>query len=160
MSTYGIGRDIKREAWQAIGRELLRLGFLETAPGKFATLEITDAGMTALRQRTSITLTKPTDVPTKTKRRGRTGEIECDELLFDQLRTVRRTLADARDVPAYVIFSDVSLREMARQYPTTPGEFRRIPGVGEQKLRDFADAFLAAIAEYLQSNPRRTFARA
>jgi ATP-dependent DNA helicase RecQ len=65
--------------------------------------------------------------------------------------------ADERDVPAYVIFSDVSLREMARNYPTTAIEFRRIPGVGEQKLRDFAEAFLAEINEYLQSNPRRDF---
>ena len=75
-------------------------------------------------------------------------------------RLVRRKLADERNVPAYVIFSDVSLREMARSYPTTPAEFRRIPGVGEQKLKDFAEPFLAAIAEYLQSNPRQRFARA
>ena len=59
------------------------------------------------------------------------------------LRGVRRKLADARNVPAYVIFSDVALREMARSYPTTAAEFRRIPGVGEQKLKDFAEPFLA-----------------
>ena len=61
-------------------------------------------------------------------------------------------------MPAYVIFSDVALREMALHYPTTPAEFRRIPGVGEQKLKDFAEPFLAAIADYLQSNPRLSFA--
>ena len=66
-------------------------------------------------------------------------------------------LADERNVPAYVIFSDVALREMARVYPTTPAEFRRIPGVGEQKLKDFAEPFLAAIADYLQANPRQSF---
>ncbi len=90
----------------------------------------------------------------------RAGEIECDEALFAHLRGVRRTLADARNVPAYVIFSDVALREMARTYPTTSAEFRRIPGVGEQKLRDFAEAFLAAIADYLQTNSRQSFKRA
>ena len=63
-------------------------------------------------------------------------------------------------MPAYVIFSDVALREMARSYPTTAIEFRRIPGVGEQKLRDFAEAFLAAIADYLLSNSRQSFKRA
>ena len=73
---------------------------------------------------------------------------------------MRRTLADARNVPAYVIFSDVALREMARTYPTTPAEFRRIPGVGEQKLKDFAEPFLAAIASYLDTNPRKEFAPA
>ena len=70
---------------------------------------------------------------------------------------MRRELADARNVPAYVIFSDVALREMARSCPTTPTEFRRIPGVGEQKLKDFAEPFLAAIGEYLQTNPRQNF---
>lgn len=155
LSTYGIGSEMKREAWQAIGRELLRLGLVEAAPGKFATLQLTAAGIEALRQRTSITLTKPEDVATKTK--SRAGEIEADEVLFEALRTLRRQIADERDVPAYVIFSDVALREMARSYPTTPAEFRRIPGVGEQKLKDFAEPFLTAVRAHLESNPRRTF---
>ncbi|MBA3273545.1 MAG: DNA helicase RecQ [Chthoniobacterales bacterium] len=158
LSTYGIGNEMKREAWQAIGRELLRLGLVEAAPGKFATLQLTEAGLKALRERTSITLTKPVDVATKTK--SRAGEIETDEALFDALRSLRHTIADERDVPAYVIFSDVALREMARNYPTTPAEFRRIPGVGEQKLKDFAEPFLAAINEHLESNPRQTFGSA
>jgi len=147
LSTYAIGSDIKREAWQAIGRELLRLGFVAAAPGKFATLEITAAGMAALRNRTSITLTTPADVPTK-RRKGRAGEIECDEVLFDQLRTLRRKIADARDVPAYVIFSDASLREMARTMPTRLGDFARIPGVGQQKLNAFGEQFVSEIKNY------------
>jgi ATP-dependent DNA helicase RecQ len=147
LSTYGIGRDLKRSVWQAIGRELLRLGLVEVAPGKFATLQITEAGREALRTRSSITLTKPVEKPEPRERR-RAGAIECDEVLFEKLRLVRRTLADERNVPAYVIFSDVSLREMARSYPETRPEFRRIPGVGEQKLREFAEPFLAAISDY------------
>ena len=157
LSTYGIGREIKRDAWQAIGRELLRLGLVEVAPGKFATLQVTDAGRDALRARTPITLTKQAEKP-DAKVKERAGAIECDEALFGKLRSVRRTLADARNVPAYVIFSDVALREMARAYPTTASEFRRIPGVGEQKLKDFAVPFLDVITEYLQSNPRQSFA--
>jgi ATP-dependent DNA helicase RecQ len=157
LSTYGIGSELKREGWQAVGRELLRMGFLEAAPGKFATLSLTSAGMAALRERTSVTLTKQPDVAEKA-RGTRAGTIECDEALFDRLRVVRRQLADERAVPAYVIFSDVALREMARAYPTTPVEFRRIPGVGEQKLKDFAEPFLAQIKEYLETNPRQSFA--
>ena len=148
ISTYGIGSDTKREAWQSIGRELLRLGFVAAAPGKFATLEITGAGMRALRDRTSITLTIPADVPTK-KRKGRAGEIECDEMLFDRLRTLRRKIADERDVPAYVIFSDATLREMARMLPTRLGDFERVPGVGQQKLKNFGETFLDEIKTYL-----------
>ena len=156
LSTYGIGRELKREVWQAIGRELLRLGFIECASGKFATLSLTPAGRDALRHRAPITLTKPIEVVARDQK-ARAGAIECDEVLFERLRGLRRKLADERNVPAYVIFSDVSLREMAEHYPTTATEFRRIPGVGEQKLKDFADAFLGEIKNYLAANPRRTF---
>src|SRR5437868_63945 len=156
LSTYGIGGDVKRNAWLAIGRELLRLGLVAAAPGKFATLQLTDAGREALRNRNSITLTKPFDVETtKRSKKHRAGEIKCDEGLFEQLRVLRRQIADERDVPAYVIFSDVSLREMARAYPTTSAEFGRIPGVGQQKMRDFAEPFTSAIRGYLTSNPRQ-----
>src|SRR5437763_6134047 len=156
LSTYGIGRELKREAWQAIGRELLRLGLIECAPGKFATLSLTPAGRDALRHRTPITLTKQIEVVARDQK-ARAGAIECDEVLFERLRGLRRKLADERNLPAYVIFSDVSLREMARNYPTTATEFRRIPGVGEQKLKDFAERFLSEIKNYLDVNPRRTF---
>ncbi len=158
LSTYGIGRDLKRDAWQAIGRELLRLGLMECAPGKFSTLSLTPAGREALRHRTPITLTKQIEVVSQIRdQKVRAGEIECDELLFERLRGLRRELADKRNVPGYVIFSDVSLREMAKSYPTTTAEFRQIPGVGEQKLKDFADAFLTEIKNHLGTNPRRTF---
>jgi ATP-dependent DNA helicase RecQ len=156
LSTYGIGTEMRREAWLAVGRELLRLGLIEAAPGKFATLNLTEKGRAALRDRTPITLTKQPEIAS-TKGRGRAGAIEADEQLFEVLRNVRRTLADERNVPAYVIFSDVALREMARSYPTTPAEFRRIPGVGEQKLRDFAEPFLGAINSYLSTNDRKMF---
>ena len=158
LSTYGIGRALKRDAWQAIGRELLRLGLIESAPGKFATLSLTLAGRDALRHRTPITLTKQIEVVEQSRdQKSRVGAIECDEVLFECLRDLRRKLADERNVPAYVIFSDVSLREMARNYPTTATEFRRIPGVGEQKLKDFAETFLSEIKNYLIGNPRQTF---
>jgi len=156
LSTYGIGQDLKRGAWLAIGRELLRLGLVTAAPGRFATLELTEAGWAALRERKQITLTKPYDVQEKKRSKRRAGEIECDEALFEKLRILRRKLADERDVPAYIIFSDVALREMARAYPTTTVEFSRIPGVSQQKLRDFAEPFTTAIAEYLAKRSRQS----
>ena len=122
----------------------------------FLALILTQAGLDTLRQRTAITLTKQIDIADKTKK-IRAGAIECDEPLFDRLRVLRRKLADERDVPAYVIFSDVSLREMARSYPATASEFRRIPGVGEQKFKDFTEPFLSEIRDYLENNSRRTF---
>jgi len=74
------------------------------------------------------------------------------------LRALRRQLADERGVPAYIIFSDESLREMARNYPANSTEFRRIPGVGEQKLKNFGGPFLSEIKNFLAGNPRRDFA--
>ncbi len=151
LSTYGIGSELKRTEWQAIGRELLRLGLVECAPGKFATLSLTPAGLEALRKRTSIVLTKQMEIAEK-RARIKTGAIECDEVLFAHLRRLRRKLADERGVPAYIIFSDVSLREMARKYPKNSTEFRRIPGVGEQKLKDFGEAFLSVIRNHSAEN--------
>src|SRR5947207_15684544 len=88
----------------------------------------------------------------------RAGEIACDEGLFERLRELRKRLADERDVPAYIVFSDVALRQMARGYPVTEREFARISGVGERKLGEFGAVFLAEIATYLQTNPRQIFA--
>jgi ATP-dependent DNA helicase RecQ len=152
LSTFGIGADLKREQWQRIGRELLRLGLLEAAPGKFATLSVTDSGMMALRKRTPITLTKPIEVPAKKARIPRAGEIECDEDLFERLRALRRKIADERDVPAYIIFSDATLREMARACPQSKSEFAQIAGVGQQKLKEFAEPFLAEISDHLRAD--------
>jgi ATP-dependent DNA helicase RecQ len=151
ISTYAIGREMNRRAWQAIGRELIRLGLLAVAPGKFATLELTSAGREALKHRKSITLSKPVDLPDKPPKK-RSGEIECDELLFERLRVLRRRIADEREVPAYIIFSDASLREMAHAQPTSIGEFANICGVGQQKLKSFGDAFVREIADYALSS--------
>ena len=117
LSTYGIGREHSRPEWAAIARELVRLGFLRQTTEKFSVLELTNEGRAALRERKAITLTKPATAP-ETKRH-QAGEITCDEALFERLRELRKRLADERDVPAYIVFSDVALRQMAREYPTT-----------------------------------------
>ncbi len=156
LSTYGIGKEHSRPEWAAIGRELVRLGFLRQTTDKFSVLELTNAGGAALKERRKITLTKPAVVP-ETKVHH-VGEISCDEVLFDRLRQLRKQLADERDVPAYIVFSDVALRQMARNYPQTESEFARISGVGEKKLREFGEIFLGEIAAYLQTNARQIFA--
>jgi ATP-dependent DNA helicase RecQ len=129
---------------------------LAIEPGRFATVELTPTGREALKKRTTITLTKPVEVAEK-RTRARAGEIPCDEELFDVLRQLRRRIADERNVPAYVIFSDVSLREMGRAYPTRLGDFAKIPGVGQQKLQAFGEVFVAAVNEFLLSHPRQEF---
>lgn len=156
LSTYNIGGEHTRAEWGAIGRELVRLGLLFQNPEKFHTVEITAAGRTALKTRAPITLTRPVAAPAAENHR--IGEIGCDEALFEKLRALRKQLADDRAVPSYIIFSDVALRQMARFYPQTAGEFSRISGVGEKKLHEFGEAFLGEIAAHLQANPRQIFA--
>ncbi|HEX3719091.1 MAG TPA: DNA helicase RecQ [Verrucomicrobiae bacterium] len=160
LSTYGIGGEHTRFEWQAIGRELMRIGYLRQASGQFSTLELTDEGRAALRQRKSIVLTQPIAAPAEKEKERvpRSGEITCDEELFERLRQLRKTLADARNVPAYIIFSDVSLRQMARHYPANEEQFARINGVGEKKLKEFGASFLSEITAYLQTHPRQMFA--
>jgi ATP-dependent DNA helicase RecQ len=156
LSTYGIGHEHTRKEWQAIGRELMRLGFLSQSNERFSTLELTREGNAVLRERKSITLTRPMKVPVRAAHQA--GEIACDEMLFDRLRGLRKFLADERGVPPYIIFSDVALRQMARLYPSNEVEFSRISGVGAQKLREFSSVFLAEIAKHLATHARQMFA--
>lgn len=88
--------------------------------------------------------------------RARAGEISCDEDLFERLRRLRKRLADERGVPPYIVFSDVSLRQMARLCPSNAGEFAQISGVGEQKLKRFGKRFISEIAAYQRANPVRS----
>jgi ATP-dependent DNA helicase RecQ len=156
VSAYGIGREMKRGEWQSIGRELVRLGMLGQSAEKFATVELTAEGLATLKSRRQITLTKPAAIAEK-KARTRKGEIACDERLFEQLRRLRKEIADSRNVPAYVIFGDTTLREMAREYPTTERQFSNLSGVGAKKLDEFGAAFMDVVIKYLRENPRQTF---
>ena len=158
LTTYGIGADVDRKEWAAIGRELLRLGYLRQSGNEFPVVEITPSGLTALRSRMIIMLARPMARPKTKAPPRRTGEIECDEALFGRLREVRKRLADERGVPAYVIFGDATLREMARRYPATKEALAGIFGVGQRKLEEFGVAFAAEVAAHLQTHPRVEFA--
>lgn len=155
LSTFGIGADRPRAQWQAIGRELIRLGLLREGGGQYNVVELTPAGRDVLNRRLPVTLTRPLAAPKAEA--GRRGAIACDEALFDELRAVRRRLADELDVPAYIVFSDVSLRLMAREYPRDEAAFARISGVGEKKRSRFGPVFTAAIRRFLGEHPRQVF---
>ncbi|MEO5958495.1 MAG: DNA helicase RecQ, partial [Opitutaceae bacterium] len=155
LTTYGIGGELSRPAWAAVGRELMRLGYLAVDEGEFATLSLTEEGLAILKARTPITLTKPMDLP-KAKRVAsrREGDVPCDEILFERLRTLRKKLADERHVPAYIIFGDATLRALAHYYPTSVAQLDGIPGIGEKKRAEFGEAFATEIADYLTTNSR------
>lgn len=155
VSTFGIGREHSRQEWQTIGRQLIRLGYCKQTLDKFPVIEITAEGLLFLKSRTSLMLARPMKLGTS--KEPRRGEIPCDDVLFERLRVLRKSLADARGVPAYHIFSDVTLRLMARYYPVSHSDFSRISGVGVKKLEEFGLAFADAVKTHLAHYPKRTF---
>lgn len=164
LSTYGVGRETPRADWVALGRQLLKTGLLCQSRDGFSTISLTGDGLAALKDGRAFTLTRPpaaaraNPAHASASAVAKAGDIPCDEGLFAALRTLRKELADARDVPSYVVFSDVSLRHMARGYPTHAAALLDIPGVGEKKLADFGKPFMDAIAGWLLENPRQNFA--
>ena len=157
LSTYGIGKELGRPQWASVGRGLMRLDYLAQSVGEYPTLELTAEGVEVLRSRAPIQLTKALDLLKARRVVRREGEIACDEILFDRLRILRKQLADERKVPAYVIFGDATLRQMAREYPDHEGRMEGIFGMGEKKRAEFGSAFASAIATFLETNPRMTF---
>ncbi|MDH3770163.1 MAG: helix-turn-helix domain-containing protein, partial [Nitrospirota bacterium] len=156
LNAYGRGKNIhSRPEWAAISRELIRLGYLQQTTEPFTILEITAQGQHFLQEPQPLMLTKPMSTPER--KTAPAGELAHDEVLFNRLRQLRKALADERDIPAYVVFSDVALRQMARDYPTNEREFLQISGVGNRKLQEFGTIFMTAIANYMKAHPRQDF---
>ena len=159
LTTYGIGKDTPREEWTALGRQLIRQGYVDASPDNYQTLSLSKQGLAALMNRTPIMLTRsPTLASTPPEKVSKAGGILCDEGLFAELRTLRKRLADERGVPPYVVFGDTSLRHMCRSYPQTDHDFLSMPGVGSQKLADYGQPFMAEIRNWLTQHERLIFA--
>ena len=155
LSTYGIGAELSRDHWQSLIRQLIHRGYLVQDIARFSALRLTEAARPLLRGEQTLVLARPrTRVPTAKQRRaaGRSARAESlaglpvDEELFDRLRALRKRLADAQRVPAYVVFSDAALAEMAARKPRTPDELLEVNGVGKTKLERYGEEFLAVIA--------------
>jgi len=150
LSTFGIGTEHTAKDWERIGRELTARGFLCTSQDGFPVLSLTDLGRRALTEREPVFLTRQ---PKKAK----TFEVQVGDYqdeynrdLFETLRALRRRLAEERDIPAYVVFSDVTLRQMAREAPTTQEAFRAMTGVGDKKAAEYSDIFTSEIENFLK----------
>ena len=153
LTTYGIGKEFSKAEWASIGRELIRLELIYQDIENFSTLSLTNDGLKFLKSKeASLELTSPKSDAIKSPNKHTKGYIECDESLYKKLRDLRKSIADELDVPAYIIFSDVALRHMARDLPKTPSEFLKIPGVGDKKLDDFGQDFMGEIVDYLDSS--------
>jgi len=155
LSTFGIGAAVSRDHWQSLFRQLIHRGFLTQDIARFSVLRLTDAARPLLRGEQTLVLAVPrTRVPTKKQRKAADRSaraaalagLEVDEPLFERLRALRKRLADEQRVPAYVVFSDATLAEMAARKPATEEALLEVSGVGQSKLQRYGDAFLEVIA--------------
>lgn len=155
LSTYGIGADISATEWENIFRQLIHLGYLVQDFSRFGIVGLSATARSVLKGETQVILGKPRDgvkVTEKTRRRGKAGE-GTRSALFDELRILRKQIADAASVPPFVVFSDVTLLEMANASPRNEQELLSITGVGQHKLNKYGAPFLAAITEFRNRGP-------
>ncbi|GJL64059.1 MAG: ATP-dependent DNA helicase RecQ [Nitrospirales bacterium] len=156
LAAYGKGKNVhSRPEWATICRELIKLGYLQQTTEPFTILQLTAQGRDFLQVRQRVMLTKPMNAPER--KAALSSDSVLDEELFNRLRQLRKKVADERDLPAYVVFSDVALRQMAREYPSNDREFLQISGVGSRKLEEFGPIFLSAITKHLTSYSPQNF---
>ena len=154
LSTYGIGSDTSAVDWENIIRQLIHLGYLAQDFTRFGALKLTPVARPVLKGETAVILGRPRDaVQTVEKGKKRAGgRRDYDQALFDALRATRKKIADAANVPPFVVFSDATLAEMARSRPADARELLQVSGVGEHKLRQYGRVFLDVIATYTREN--------
>lgn len=153
LSTYGIGADRDQEYWSALMRHLIHHNYLIQDVGNYSVLKLTESSRPLLRGEQKLTMAAPrakaAAAVKKTKTRRKIGEIDYDTVLFERLRALRKSLADAAGVPPFVVFSDASLAEMAASKPLNTESFGNIHGVGAHKIKRYSSAFIAEIRSYL-----------
>ena len=155
LSTYGIGRELTKSQWMHISRQLVERGLLDQEPA-YRVLSVTARGLEMLKAREQVY-----GQINEAKRSERSGarvksasveEAEHDKSLFALLRNKRKELADAGNVPPYVIFSDKTLVQMATYFPQDKDSLLNMSGMGKVKYERYGADFLAIIKEYCKEN--------
>jgi len=152
LSTFGIGADLSEAHWRAVLRQLVALGHV-VAEGEFNTLSLTDSARAVLKGEVQLILREAREAPRRRsgEGRGRAGGASAaaaaglDPLAQERLvalKAWRSKVAKAHNLPAYVVFHDATLAEMARVAPTSLGDLGRISGVGGKRLHAYGDQIL------------------
>jgi ATP-dependent DNA helicase RecQ len=151
LSTYGLGADLSSEAWSSLFRQLIHLGYLRQDVANYSVLKLTEAARPLLRGERRLILAKPRLKVAAAKKapRRKAGDLDYDAALFENLRGLRKRLADAAGVPPYVIFGDATLVEMAAYLPADGQALLAINGVGKLKAQRYGGEFLEEIKSYL-----------
>ncbi|WP_436593928.1 DNA helicase RecQ [Rothia koreensis] len=155
LTVWGIGADMSEVSWRAVVRQILARGIISTT-GEFGALVLTPAAGPILRGEETLMLRSAPDRPVTKKSRGRKASgaslasAELDDAhkaVFDSLRTWRTGQAKAQQVPAYVVFPDATLIEIARLAPSSLAELGAVSGIGEKKLEHYGEAVLSVVRE-------------
>ncbi|MEZ4662536.1 MAG: RecQ family ATP-dependent DNA helicase, partial [Caldilineaceae bacterium] len=143
VSTYGIGLEHSAEQWKHLSRQFIVQGLLEQDM-QFGSLKVTPAGWAVLKGEAQVWGT----LAEEQTKQAAAEVLEYDAGLMALLRTTRKELADAANVPPYVVFADRSLMEMATYFPQSTENFAAIHGVGQAKIERYAHIFLPIIRDY------------
>ena len=155
LSVFGIGAERAEAEWRAILRQTIALGLVTVDHEVYSSLKLTDAARPVLKGGQKVQL-RQYQKPVKQKRAASPakGHVEMDlskseQEIFEKLRWWRVETARAHNVPAYVIFVDATLREIAKAKPTSLAELRTVTGVGEKKLVSYGDEIVAIIMDLI-----------
>ncbi len=161
LSVYGIAADYPHGELRDLVEELKRIEFLVAGDGEYPTLRLTPRGREFLKNRETLTLLHPihrrAEPLSGSRRVGQAanrdgGAGNYDAGLYDELTELRKAIATERGLPAFMIFSNRSLQDMARKPPRTPAEFALVSGVGRAKLEDLGPIFLSCINTYISKH--------
>ena len=145
LPTFAVGRDLSKTVWQAVFRQMMGRDLVRPDPERHGALRMTDAARPILRGEEPVTLRRDTLTASPDRPAVKTLVNAEDEPLLATLKVKRRALAEAARVPAYVIFADRTLIEMAERRPQTLDQMAGITGVGTKKLESYGALFLAVI---------------
>jgi ATP-dependent DNA helicase RecQ len=158
LSTWSIGADLSEQQWRGVLRQLIALGHLQ-AEGEYGTLELTESARTVLKGEVQLLLRQPSEAKrsrdSRSSSKTKAAPIALDALAtlrYNALKAWRASVAKEHNVPAYVVFHDAVLAEMANSEPQTLADLRAISGVGEKKLEAYGMQILRALDE-IELNP-------
>lgn len=147
VSTFGIGKDKTKGYWYAIIRQLIHLGFLQQDIANQSALCLTQAAHAILTGKVSLMLATPRLQKASYWNQSKKS-LSYDRKLFAKLRELRKSIADAEDIPPYIVFNDATLSELAKYKPISEGEMLNINGIGDTKLARYGYSFLSLIKEH------------
>ena len=155
LSVYGIAASHSQNELRDLVEDLKREGFVSVGEGEYPTLAVTPRGREFLKNRETLMLSRRVAREERADTRGRRirgDDGAYDAGLYNELAALRRAIADQRGIPAFMIFGNRTLQDMARKVPRTPPEFARVSGVGRAKLEDLGEAFLDCINSYAKEH--------